>query len=366
MPRLVFIPFWIMRFILIPLRLIYQVKSGNKQVDRPVRLCIESGTKGWELIEFKELYASACEYIGQDCVYKIVVDREGDYLVQVMQMIDKINPTHYVYSPRTGSQQWINALYQSFRIAVFFTARGITPICILTDVSYRTWRAQSAIVTAITGVVVSFMSPRKFFQIFPHRRLVAPAPMPFSIKTMNLLDEIFTDQTKESPQSAVFAGSIYEPRATILREIQAGLAARGLVLELKGREMDASRSSDIDYWSRLGNAGLVVTTTDQIVMDGMDWAWFPQMVFRYIEATVCGTLLVAPEVPGIRRFFTPDEHFVSFRSPAHAIDVIAYYLVNEKERNIIAQRGKARAQALINARIFWVGIDIALGKDALT
>ena len=208
--------------------------------------------------------------------------------------------------------------------------------------------------------------PPQVLSDLPSRETGCARSDAFSETTMNFLDELSRNRTETPPPTAVFVGSLYEPRTTILREIGEGLAARGFTLEIKGRELGNPKSSDFDYWSRLSNAALVITTASQIAASGTDWTWFPQLVYRYIEVTACGTLLVAPEVPGIQRFFTPGEHFVSFTSPAHAVDVIAYYLSNEKERKIIAQRGKVRAQALIHARIFWTGIDIGLGKDSLT
>ena len=351
---------------LIPLGLICLVTARRRSIDQPTKLCMEAGTRGWELIEFKELHASACEYLGRDCVHKVVIDWDEDYLTQIKRACDQIRPTHYVYDPRTGSQKWLSALWQSFRIAVFFNAHGIIPICILTDLPMRTWRAQCAMVSARSGVVTSLMSPRRFHPIFPHGRVVAPVLMPFSVATLNLLDEITSNRMETPPTTAVFVGSLYEPRTTILREIKEGLAAKSFMLEVKGRELGTPKSSDVGYWSRLCNAALIITTADQVATGETDWTWFPHLVYRYLEVTACGTLLVAPEVPGIQRFFTPGEHFVSFTSPAHAIDVIAYYLANEKERNIIAQRGKERAMALIRARIYWTGIDIGLGKDSLT
>ena len=33
-------------------------------------LVISAGIRGWESIEFKELYASACEYLGDEAVFK--------------------------------------------------------------------------------------------------------------------------------------------------------------------------------------------------------------------------------------------------------------------------------------------------------
>ncbi len=365
-PRLVFIPYWIMRLVLWPLGPIRWMAVRRRAADRAATICMEAGARGWELIEFKELYASACEYLGSERIHKIVINRDEDYLAQVKYAADHYQPTHYVYDARTGSQQWLSALWQSFRIAVLFYVRGITPICILTDLPMRTWRAQCAMVSARAGIVTSLMSPRRFGPIFPHGRVVAPVLMPFSAATLQLVDDIACRREESQPPTAVFVGSLYEPRTTILREIGVGLAARGLTLDMKGRELGQPKSAETDYWARLCNAALVVTTADQIAVAGTDWTWFPHLIYRYIEVTACGTLLVAQAVPGIERYFTPGEHFVAYTTPAQAVDVIAHYLTHAEERQRIAQCGRERARALIGARIYWAGIDIGLGKDALT
>ncbi|MBP7688160.1 MAG: glycosyltransferase family 1 protein [Thermoflexales bacterium] len=365
-PRLVYIPYWITWLALLPLSLIRWAAIKRRPADRVATICMEAGARGWELIEFKELYASACEYLGDERIHKIVINRDEDYLAQVRRAAEQFRPTHYVYDARTGSQQWLQALWQSFRIAMLFYVRGITPICILTDLPMRTWRAQCAMVSARSGMVTSLMSPRRFRPIFPHGRVVAPVLMPFSEATLRTVEDIASHRLEPQPPTAVFVGSLYEPRTTILREIKDGLAVRGFTLEMKGRELGTPKSAEVDYWARLCNAALIVTTADQIAVDGTDWTWFPHLIYRYIEVTACGTLLVAQAVPGIERYFTPGEHFVAYTSPAQAVEVIAHYLAHTEERQRIAQRGQVRAQALIRARIYWTGIDVGLGKDALT
>lgn len=365
-PRVVFIPFWIMRLVLIPLGLSRQILARRHSDNLSTTLCIEAGVRGWDLIEYKELYASACEYLGNTHVHKIQINQDENYLTQLKRALDNIRPTHYVYSARTGSQKWSIGLWQAFKISFLLSKRGITPICILSDFSVRIWRAQCAVVSAKTGIVISFMSPRKGYPIFPHGRLVAPSLMPLSEATMEFLDELSKKQIETKPPTAVFVGSLYEPRTSILREIREGLEAKGFTLEIKGHDLGTCKSSDFEYWSRLINAALIVTTAAPITTSGMDWAWFPHLVGRYTEVIACGTLLVAPEIPGIQRFLTPGKHFVSYTSPANAIDVIYYYLVNEVERKKIAQQGRSRIQALVSARSYWTNIDVALGKDSLT
>ena len=365
LPRVVFLPYWTAKLALLPLGLIRRAITGSRSCDQAATVCIEAGIRGWEIIEFKELYAAACEYLGADRVHKVVVSGDEDYVSQVKRAIDRFRPTHYMYDPRTGSQQWVIALWQAFRIAGHLYARGITPICILTDLPMRTWRAQCAVVSARAGVVISLMSPRCFRPIFPHGRVVAPMLMPFSEATLSLVEGL-AHRAVPPPATAVFVGSLYEPRTTILREIKSGLAAKGLTLEVRGRELGTPKSADVDYWSQLCTASVIVTTADQIPVPGTDWTWFPHLIYRYMEVTACGALLVAQAVPGIERYFTPGKHFVAYTSPAHAVEVVAYYLTHADERQHIAQRGRERAQSLIRARVYWTCVDVGLGKDALT
>lgn len=321
--------------------------------------------KGWESIEFKELYQSACEYLDNERVHKVQIKKDESYLEQFKKVINEIQPTHYLYDPRTGNQNWFFGIWEAFNISFLLNMRGIIPIVLLADLAIRTWRAQSAVVTAKNGTVVAFVSAKEVSPIFPHRRLVAPSLMPFSELTIASLNILFNNKPKNIERKAIFTGSLYEPRTTILKEIAKKLKHRGYKLEIKGHDMGSKRLPDLEYWSLLSHSLLILTTADQSENSIKDWQWIKHMIYRYLEVMAAGALLVAPEVPGIKRYFVPGKHFVSFESATQASELIEYYLVNEDERIKIAQNGRAQAQALVTARSFWVGINIGLGKDAL-
>lgn len=329
-------------------------------------VCIEAGVRGWESIEFKELYASACEYLNPERVHKLVVDRETGYPAQVRRALRTCKPTHYVYDPRTGSQDWFRGLCEAFLVAISLRWHGVTPIVLLTDLSVRNWRAQSAVVSARSGVVVIFMSPRLVHPIFPHRRLVGPSLMPFSVKTLQSIDALQARRDNNAAPTAIFTGSLYEPRTTILKQVKEGLEARGQTFDVRGRILGSPRVPDADYWSGLCSASIVMTTANQMTQGGTDWTWISHLLYRYLEATACGALLVAPAVPGVDRYFVPGEDFVPFTTASDAVDVIHNYLVDARARERIASKGRERAKALVNARTFWVSIDVALGKDSFT
>ena len=330
-------------------------------------LCIEAGVKGWESIEFKELYQSACEYLPPENVHRLIVQKDKNYLKQIAGILQSKPITHYLYDPRTDNSDVLlwRPLWQSFLVSLLFLKKGVVPIILLTDLSVRRWRSQSAIVSAKRGVVVTFMSPRRVAPIFPHRRLVGPSLMPFSVKTKQMLDALIVHRQIQNPSTAIFTGSLYEPRTTVLQKVKTGLSAKGFELVIKSRGNGGPRCSDKEYWERLCYSDIVFTTSDQAIQKGADWTDIPHLIYRYIEVLASGSLLVAQDVPSVHRYFIPSEHFVSYSTPEEAINVIAYYLTNNNERFEIARRGKDKADALILSRSFWLQVDSALGGSAM-
>jgi hypothetical protein len=355
------------KVMLLALSAVYCLSGSRRKRGADSHLCIEAGVKGWESIEFKELYQSACEYLPPENVHRLIVQPDKDYLKQIDEMLRLTPITHYLYDPRTDNSDvklW-RPLWQSFRVAMVLHKHGVVPIVLLTDLAVRSWRTQAAVVSAQKGVVICFMSPRCVGQIFPHRRLLGPSLMPFSLQTLQMLNGLIERRQKNEPATAIFAGSLYEPRTTKLEQIQSGLASRGFVFDIKGRPMGSARVTDEEYWSRLCYSDIIVTTADQSIQDTQDWNHIPHLIYRYIEVLASGALLVAQDVPSVHRYFTPGVHFVSFGSPIEAIELIGYYLNNEPERLMIARQGKERADALIMARSFWIIIDSVLSENSL-
>lgn len=364
-PRVVYIPFFIFKIFPIPFGLLNKYHK-KLESNKSTSLCLEAGIKGWESIEFKELYKSACEYLGDNSVYKVIINRDTCYVTQIKKAILEFKPSHYLYDPRTGTQKWYLGLWQAYRIAWLFHINGIVPVVLLTDLSIRSCRAQSGIVTAKRGCVISFVSSREVAPIFPHRRLISPSLMPLSEKTIEFLSELFNQRPSVPARKAIFRGSLYEPRTEILNEIKNKLSKSGYFLDIKGRENGGRRVSDLDYWKSLSHSLIVVTTADQNNRKNHDWCHIKQMIYRYLEVLASGSLLIAPDVPGLSRYFLAGKHFVSFTTTEDAAKKIRYYLDNEDDRSRIAKQGYERAHALVTARTFWLAIDVCLQTDSLT
>lgn len=343
-------------------------KIQNTHVTSEPLLCLEAGVKGWEIIEYKELYQSAVEYLGDARVIKFVVSPDEPYLVQLKRFLqNNSNITHYGWSPRTGEQHWFKGLIEALRISLLLSKHDIVPIAFLTDMLVRRWRAKASMVTASSGIVVTLMSPTDVSLMCPHKRFVGPYIMPFSIKTLQYLEQKKRQIDIEgTAKNAVVLGALYEPRKSIVESVQSKLKEYGHDLIINGRSLDGARSSDDDYWSKMCNAQIVLTTSN--VVDGgqgYDWPWKEHFVYRYMEVVASGSLLFAPNLPGIELYFTPDEHYITFSNEQEAADKIRHFLENEDEAKKIALQGFQRAKSLVEARSFWSGLDIALTKDGM-
>jgi hypothetical protein len=357
---------WISVRSILGLVILTRLLTGRQRLNsKKTLLVIESGQRGWELIEYEGIYESACDYLGIDSVAKNVVIERRRYLKTMRTLVKKVRPTHYFYDPRTGSQNPLNGLFEALFAAILFQWFGVTPIAWLTDLPVKAWRHQCIVLTARSGVIVTLMSPRQIGRFIPHDRLTGPSLMALSTVRMTQLKSVRTDHREKIP-SAMFSGSLYEPRTTILNEIRDRLRAQGLDLEICGRSLGGVRVSNSEYWARLSSFNIIVTTADQISGRGIDQINLPHLIFRYSEALAAGSLLIAQEVQGARRYFLPGVHYISYRTPEEAAERIAYYLPNESARETIASAGAKRMGELVSSHTFWVAIDSALGKESLT
>jgi hypothetical protein len=343
-------------------------RRAVRLIDQPSCLAIEAGSQGWAAIEFKELEQSAIEFFGATGFAKVIVDKSRPYVPQVENVLRNPVLSHYFYDPRTGSQKLWGALTESVHIAILMARYRVVPVVYLTDLSVRVWRCQAAAVTASSGAVITFMMPKRVQPIFPHRRLIGPCLMPFSIETLERLQKFRIDLlATNSIQNLVrFTGSLYEPRTTFLIQFKSKLAKTNHQAELLGRDLGTARVTDDEYWRRLSSAAIVITTSDQAIQPGTDWTWIPHLVYRYLEVLATGSLLLAAAVPGISRYFESGKHFVSYESLDDAVKKASYYLDHPQEAEQIRAAGHEKAAHFIRMHSFWVQVDTALGSESFS
>lgn len=368
LPKLIFIYYYLAKSVLVTLNMLSFGSLKAKAFQRKTALMIEAGEKGWgELIELKELSQSATEYLTKDQVHRLVIKREGaSYLKQINHAITSNNITHYMYDPRTGEQRFLLGMLEAFRISLLIFRKRIVPICILTDTPIRTWRMKCAIVSSFRGVVLTLMSPRDIHVIFPHKRIFGPMPLAISKKHLNYLIQLKKEKGEEIiPPKCVFTGALYEPRTSVLNAIDEELKQRGDSITFASRIPGKERPSEESYWLNIINSALTLTTANQVSLPKDDLTHLPHFIYRYLEVTAAGTVLVAQEVPGLERFFTADVHYIKYDSPAEAAEKISYYLNHKKAREEIAINGQIKASEIINAQVYWLLLDQCLGKYSL-
>jgi hypothetical protein len=335
----------------------FYLRPKNTKTTKPC-VAIEAGEKGWSSIEMKELALSAGEFLGEQAVCKLVIDREKPYTKQVRLILDA-NPgvTHYLYDPRAGraetDQSYINCFTDSLQVAITLARRRITPIAYLTDASYRKWRCQASVVTSVSGGVTTFMCAEKAKPMLPHRRFSGPSIMPLSCATLRHLQSLKASLVQGAGMENIvrFSGSLYEPRATFLKQFQDELPGR---CDIQGRALGSARRPEDWYWRNLASATIVITTADQIEQDGADLQHIQQLVYRCTEALAAGALLMAPDVPGMSKYYEADKHFVAFESVADACAKANFYLKDTSAARRIAEEGHKRAEQLIKDHIFWM------------
>lgn len=367
--RLPWLPYISAYFLVKTLRLIPGFyRRPVSTIGQPSCLAIEAGSEGWNAIEFKELERSATEFFGSAGFAKVVVDKSKPYVPQVEEVLRNPLVSHYFYDPRTGRQNLWGALTESIRIAILVARYRVVPVVYLTDLSVRVWRCQAAAVSASSGAVITFMMPKRVQPIFPHRRLIGPCLMPFSIETLERLQRVRLDlvATNAIQNLVRFTGSLYEPRTTFLTQFKAKLAKTSHHAELLGRELGSARVKDDEYWLRLSTAAIVITTSEQAIQRGTDWTWIPHLVYRYLEVLAAGSLLLASPVPGVSRYFEPGKHFVSYDSLDDAVQKASYYLDHPQEAEKIRKAGHEKAANLIRMHSFWVQIDTAIGSESFS
>lgn len=319
-------------------------------------LMIGAGIKGWELIEYKEIFASASEYLGSGSVSRLAFSGERPMLAEFHEALREVRPSHYYFDPRSGSQKPLGAAWETLVVGVLLARYRVNPICALTDFPVRRWRLQAAAVSARNGVVTCLMSPAVVGGFFPHNRIVGPMPFPLSVTTLTQLQERKRSNKHNQHHlrdKAVFVGMLYEPRKTTIEEIQQGLADRGIPMEIIGRMPDGSRISDDEYWDIISNARLIVSTSSQIAGKHTDFNGHNHFIYKFIEVTAAGTALAIEPVESSEHLLRPDVHYIAYSSVDEAVAKIASTWDSPSSLDLLARKGSEQTTALIHNAVFW-------------
>ena len=329
-------------------------------------LVIEAGKAGWDepapgLLDIEQ---SAREYIGEDAVVRLSIERRNwGYLAVVGRTLSRNTPTHYFYDTRTGHQGKIVGWLQAFAIATLLSWYDVVPITLLTNFPARKWRRQVVTVTASRGLILLLMDPGDTGRSIPHNRVLGPVLMPFSEKRLRRLRSEFPTRTDDATLPVVlFIGTMYEPRQTKLNDLGAALAPLPLNFKIISRNLNAPKITEGDYWGALRESNFVVTTADHARERGSDNDFPPHLVYRYTEALVAETCLIAPRVPGPLTAWT---HYIPYDSADQLKKDLASLRASPEKIGAIREAGANLIAERVASGSWWQEVDFALGPDAL-
>lgn len=358
LPKSVLPLFWIAWVLLLPARFF---RPPRPVVTGPRLMAIESGIIGWTHVYFEELLGSAQEVYGSEHVFQQVIDRDRPYLPQMRANMRRDLPTHVVLDVRTPGQTWRASWSQALATSWFLTRHRIVPIVVLTDAFYRRQRWHAAVLTAFSGVVVTFANVGILRPIFPHTRIIGPLPMPISAARLDWLERERAARVVDGEPRVQFIGSIYPPRDRFLLEVESRLSDLGIRLNVN---RDKAGTSNEQYWRTLVEADIVLTTTLQgSPTSFMDWIWVQQAVFRFAEATAAGAALVSAPVDGGFPYFVKDRDYVEFVGVHEAVDRVNDLYTSSEKRHAIAEHGHRTSVEQIRSCAFWRAVDEALGES---
>jgi hypothetical protein len=329
------------------------------------KIVIEAGASGWLADpSLVELLDSARDYLGSECVVRLeVFPGKPGYLRQVKRCISERAPTHYLYDTRTGSQSVWRGIFEAFAVSALLAWYRITPITILMNLPFRQWRRQAGIVTANRGVILTLMPSEVARPFLPHRRIHGPMLMPFSKESLEHIRASYPRHRLDRKRPTIsFVGSVYEPRATLLKSIAEELSQKPVTLQLVLRSLDEPKILGEGYWSVLRGSDMTITTSEHILERGADAGVPPHLVYRYTEALVAETLLLAPKVPSP---LIPDEHYVAYTSPKDLALQVDRLLRAPDEIERIRRSGATFIEQRILRHDWWADISTALRDNPL-
>jgi hypothetical protein len=341
--------FWLLRALSTLIRVVSPHKRGA------TLLRISAGERGWHSIEFKELLASGQEWLGPDLI-STVTRKPGDTVGSELESC-----SHFFYDPRTADDGTWSCYTRAIKVALIAAWRDVVPIGYLTDASFRRWRIACFLATADSGTVVALMSslaiPRAALW---HRRFSGPSPMALSSALSARLEK---KRFQDRGHLIAFSGSLYSRRKTFFAELSAKCREQNFQLEIRGRDLGGMRISDAEYWGLMLDAKFVVTTSDQLTENELDFPHVKQLLYRFSEATLAGACLISNIPEGAECCFRPGIHYVSADSPDDVVAILRDFEARPEFYEQVADQGRRRTEALISSMFFWNAVNSALGTD---
>jgi len=145
------------------------------------------------------------------------------------------------------------------------------------------------------------------------------------------------------------------------RERPIPVSYMGRVLDCDGKRWEriqALRAAEIPVYHRGGQGEDIIPVMEYYDIFrsskiSLNFAAPGKLKGRVQEVTMCGALLMEPEVGAGKYLFEPGKEIVTFGSSLDLIDKVRYYLAHDEERENIARAGYDRVVRDYNANALW-------------
>lgn len=277
-----------------------------------------AGEMGWSTLFLQEFRQHLLEGFGDGRVNTFTVNRNKNNMKFYLKYRKLYSQEILLLDPRTFHDTYavaiLEALIITFNCARFRVATRIY----LTDASVIRWR-QIATILSVNGYIISILHPRYFSYSIPHNRILGPALMPVSKKTISTLG-----RRRESKMSLIdeklkvgYFGWMYPEREQYISSIYDFCLRNGLEFLLMPKSKQLSNQ---EYLRKIASADLVFVSTSQSISalrDSVCWIseWqHKHLVSRVSEVLAMGSMLVIEELPDIHSYFRVNTEFISVNS----------------------------------------------------
>ncbi len=333
-------------------------KESNK---RTSHVGIEAGIEGWKTIFFEELFLTGKEYLGPDIkITKNIILNKKRYLLEVYRFLKDYSVTHYIYDPRTGSQNKLKASIQTVLIKILITYFNVIPIAVLTDASVRQWRYQLYLLTT-NGVVFTFLDPKELGILSKGLYIIGPCLMPLSSSTLQEIEARHEFNDKKI-KDLYFIGNYYKKRRELFEEVNDLADKSGI----EGRIVVTDKEANLDtinYFNNLLQFPRIITTVSQPENPKyiFDRSYINQMVFRITESIACKKVAYFANVPGIEKYFLPNIDFILIEeTPTRILHHLESDYIDLIKLKKISNSAFEKLRQYVEDNTFWKAIDQSL------
>jgi len=296
-------------------------------------ICIEAGKKGWDLIEYNELYNYACENFDNQRVFKLLYSSYLYRFVQLFSLRLRHRNFIYIYSLRTDPV--VTGIWPFLRLFILLSFCRLFHLnlrLVLSDSNTHLLRSLALLVQFFRYPLISVLPSEIYRNSNSLLRPRGPYIFPISSQTISSIHN--SSYFLADPSFCVlFSGSPHPMRRNLFELLEKELIVNHVTYSYSYRSTSVNflRNSNLNYWNELLSSRFIVTTSHMAGTDNAPVsrriATHTHLLYRFAEAFVAKRPLIV-QPPSHINFLNPYEHFIPFISITQIVEDILYYNSN--------------------------------------